>query len=229
MLNPKNMLYIVSTPIGNLDDMSYRAVDILRKADVVVAEDSRRTFVLSNRYGLGNKKIIVFNEHNEHKELPRIIKLLKEGKTLALTTDSGTPGISDPGFLIVREAVKEGIHVAPVPGACAFVSALVCSGLPSDRFVFHGFVSKKPGQRKDAVEKAKGSEITSVFYESPHRIHKTLDDIAEIMPERQIAVARELTKRHEEFVRGTAKEVSENFEGQIVKGEMVVIIAPKPK
>jgi 16S rRNA (cytidine1402-2'-O)-methyltransferase len=223
------MLYIISTPIGNLDDMSHRAVDILRDIDIIIAEDSRRTFVLANRYGLGKKKIIVFNEHNEHKELPKIINLLKEGKNMALTTDSGTPGISDPGFLVIREAIKEGIEISPVPGACAFISALVCSGLPSDKFSFHGFMPKKPGQKKEIIEKMGESETTSVFYESPHRIDKTLADIVTIMPKRQIAVARELTKRHEEFTRGTATEVFAKFTEQIVKGEMVVIVAPKPK
>lgn len=223
------MLYIVSTPIGNLDDMSHRAIDVLREADVIIAEDSRRTHVLASRYGLGNKRIIVFNEANEHKELPKIIKLLKDGKTLALTTDNGTPGISDPGFLIVREAVKENIQVSPVPGACAFVSALVCSGLPSDKFIFHGFFPKKPGQKEGLIKKAKESEITSVFYESPHRIEKTLADIAAIIPERNIVVAREMTKRHEEFARGTAVEVFKHCKEQVVKGEIVIIIAPKPK
>jgi 16S rRNA (cytidine1402-2'-O)-methyltransferase len=223
------MLYIVSTPIGNLDDMSHRAVDVLRNADIIVAEDSRRTLVLSNRYGLGKKKIIVFNEANEHKELPRIIRLLKEGKSIALTTDNGTPGISDPGFLVVREAVKEGIKVSPVPGACAFVSALVCSGLPSDKFIFHGFLPKKPGQKSETIKNAMESDITSVFYESPHRIGKTLADIAAIMPKRSIVVARELTKRHEEFAKGKASEVYRQFREQTVKGEIVVIIAPKPK
>jgi len=223
------MLYIVSTPIGNLGDITQRAIDVLREVDVVIAEDSRRTHVLSSRYGLGNKKIIVFNEANEHKELPRIIELLKAGKTLALTTDSGTPGISDPGFLVVREAVKENIQISQVPGACAFVSALVCSGLPSDKFIFHGFFPKKPGQKADLIKKAMESEITSVFYESPYRISKTLADIAALMPERQIVVARELTKRHEQFLRGAAAEVFKQSEEQTVKGEMVVIIAPKPK
>ncbi len=223
------MLYIVSTPIGNLGDITQRAIDVLREADIVIAEDSRRTHILANRYGLGDKKIIVFNEHNEHKELPRIIELLKAGKALALTTDSGTPGISDPGFLVVREAVKENIQISPVPGACAFISALVCSGLPCEKFVFCGFFPKKPGQKTDLIKKAMESEITSVFYESPYRINKTLADIAAIMPERNIVVARELTKRHEEFARGTAKEVFAKFKDQTVKGEMVVIIAPKPK
>ena len=223
------MLYIVSTPIGNLDDMSHRAVDVLRQVDVIVAEDSRRTYILSNRYGLNAKKIVVFNEHNEHKELPRIIGLLKEGKTIALTTDSGTPGISDPGFLVVREAVKEGIKVSPVPGPCAFVSALVCSGLPCEKFVFCGFISKKPGQKKEMLENAKESLTTTVFYESPHRIEKTLADIAAIMPDRNIVIARELTKRHEEFARGTAAEVFRNFKEQAVKGEIVVVVAGKPK
>lgn len=223
------MLYIVSTPIGNLGDITQRAIDVLREVDVVIAEDSRRTHILANRYGLGDKKIIVFNEYNEHKELPRIIKLLKAGKSLALTTDSGTPGISDPGFLVVREAVKEGIKVSPVPGACAFVSALVCSGLPCEKFVFYGFISKKPGQKKDLLEKMKENSMASVFYESPHRILKTLADIVALMPERNIVVAREMTKRHEEFTRGTAKEVFKHFKEQVVKGEIVVIVAGKPK
>ncbi len=223
------MLYIVSTPIGNLDDMSYRAVEVLRKAEIIVAEDSRRTYVLSSRYGLGNKKIIVFNEHNEHTELPKIIALLKAGKEIALTTDSGTPGISDPGFLVVREAAKEGIKISPVPGPCALISGLVCSGIPCDRFVFHGFLPKKPGQKAGMINDAKESRITSVFYESPHRIEKTLADIAALMPEREIAVARELTKRHESFERGPAAEVFRNFTEPKVRGEMVIIISPKGK
>ena len=223
------MLYIVSTPIGNLDDMSHRAIDILREADVIIAEDSRRTYVLASRYGLGNKKIIVFNAGNEHRELPRIVNLLKEGKNLALTTDNGTPGISDPGFLVVREAVRENIPVSPVPGACAFISALACSGLPSEKFVFNGFFPKKPGQKNEWIRKAMESDMTSVFYESPYRIMKTLADIAAVMPGRQIVVARELTKRHEQFLRGTSAEVFRQFEAQVVKGEMVVLIAPKTK
>ena len=223
------MLYLVSTPIGNLDDMSYRAVDVLREADIIIAEDSRRTYILANRYGLGAKKIVVFNEHNEHKELPKIIKLLKDGKTLALTTDSGTPGISDPGFLVVREAVKEGIKISPVPGACALVSALSCSGLPSDKFTFYGFMPKKPGQKEELLKKAKESEVTFVFYESPHRVNKTLEAINSVLPERTIVLARELTKRHEEFARGSAKAILENYENRTVKGEIVILIDKKPK
>jgi len=223
------MLYIVSTPIGNLGDITQRAIDVLRDIDIIIAEDSRRTHILATRYGLGSKKIIVFNENNEHKELPKIIELLKAGKSMALTTDSGTPCISDPGFLIVREAVKENIQISPVPGACAFVSALVCSGLPSNKFVFHGFFPKKPGQKTDLINKAKESEITSIFYESPYRIQKTLADLAVLIPEREITLARELTKRHEEFARGKAKDVFSKFKEQTVKGEMVIIIAPKPK
>lgn len=223
------MLYLVSTPIGNLGDITQRAIDVLREVDVIIAEDSRRTFILSERYGLGAKKIIVFNEHNEHKMLPKIITLLKEGKTMALTTDSGTPGISDPGFLIVREAVKEEIQISPVPGACALISAIICSGLSSDKFTFDGFLPKKPGQKNDMLKKAKKSEVTSVFYESPHRIKKTLESINEILPERNIVLARELTKRHESFARGTAGEILKNFEDQTIKGEMVLIIDKKPK
>lgn len=223
------MLYLVSTPIGNLGDITQRAIDVLREVDIIIAEDSRRTHILATRYGLGAKNIVVFNEHNEHKELPKIIKLLKAGKTMALTTDSGTPAISDPGFLVVREAVKEGIKVSPVPGACALVSALVCSGLPSDKFMFYGFMPKKPGQKEEILKKAKESDVTSVFYESPHRIKKTLEDISTALPDRNIVLARELTKRHEEFARGSAKEVFENFKEQTVKGEIVIIIDRKPK
>lgn len=223
------MLYIVSTPIGNLGDITQRAIDILRDVDVIIAEDSRRTHVLSKRYGLGAKKIIVFNEHNEHRELPKIIELLKAEKKLALTTDSGTPAISDPGFLVVREAIKENLPISPVPGPCALVSALVCSGLPSERFTFYGFFPKKPGQRKEMIEKAKDSEFTSVFYESPYRVKKTLVEIAEKLPGRNVVLARELTKRHEQFMRGTAEEILGQYKEQVVKGEMVLMIDRKTK
>jgi len=209
------MLHIVSTPIGNLDDMSHRAVDVLRAADVIIAEDSRRTYILSNRYGLGAKKVIPYNEANEKAQLPKIIELLKQGNEVALTTDAGTPGISDPGFLIVREAVKENIKISPVPGPCAFISALVCSGLPCEKFIFEGFIPKKPGQKESLLKKIKENNVTSIFYESPHRISKTLADLAAIMPDRNIVIARELTKRHEEFARGTAKEVFKHFKEQI--------------
>jgi 16S rRNA (cytidine1402-2'-O)-methyltransferase len=218
------MLQIVSTPIGNLKDITYRAVEALKSADIIVAEDSRRLSILMKEYDIGYKEIIVYNEHNEKAKTGLLISLLKQGKNIALTTDSGTPCISDPGFLLVREAVKEGIQIVPVPGASALIAALSCSGLPCDRFMFYGFAPKKPGQKKKFFEDIKKEEKTAAFYESPYRIIKTLAVMNEVIPEKNVVIARELTKKFEEFIRGKVKDVYEKLKQKELKGEMVVVV-----
>jgi 16S rRNA (cytidine1402-2'-O)-methyltransferase len=216
------MLYIVSTPIGNLKDITLRAIDTLREVDVILAEDTRRTKILLNEYLVRDKRILSYNEINKTRRTQEAIELLKQGKDIALVSDSGTPGISDPGFFLVREAIKYNIQISPIPGACAFISALVCSGLPTDKFEFYGFIPKKQGQKKKFIQSI--GEKTAIFYESPHRIQKTLKLMAEAIPERNVVLARELTKKFEEFIRGTAKGVYSNLKDREIKGEIVVIV-----
>ena len=216
------MLLIVSTPIGNLKDITYRAVEVLNEADFIVAEDGRRLSILMEEYKIQKKQVITFNEFNERKQTPIIISKLKEGKTAALVSNAGTPGISDPGFLLVRECVKEGIGVSAIPGPSALISALVCSGLPTDKFEFYGFISKKEQQKIKFFKSL--PEKTVAFYESPHRIIKTLKVMADVIPERKVVIAREMTKKFEEFIRGTVKEVYEGLKDKTVKGEIVVIV-----
>lgn len=218
------MLYIISTPIGNLKDITYRAIEVLKEADIVVAEDSRRFSIVAKEYGIDKKKLIIMNENNEKIKVKQIIDELKQNKSVALTTDNGTPGISDPGFLLVREAVKENIKIIPVPGPTALIAALTCSGIPCDKFAFLGFIPKRQGQREKFIEKIKEEGKTSVFYESPHRIQKTLEAMARLIPDKNIVIARELTKRFEEFIRGKAKEVYEKLKDKEIKGEIVVIV-----
>lgn len=214
------MLYIVATPIGNLEDITVRALDILRNVDLVLAEDTRRSGVLLNHYKI-KAKMISYNDMNKEKKTASVIKMLKSGDQVALISDAGTPGISDPGFYLVRECVKENIQISPIPGACALISGLVCSGLPTDKFSFFGFIPKKEGKKKEFF---KGLSGTTVFYESPHRILKTLKMMNELIPDRQVVIARELTKKFEEFIRGSVSEVYLQLKDKNIKGEIVVII-----
>lgn len=216
------MLYIVSTPIGNLGDITKRAVEVLSKADFIVAEDTRRTGILMKECGVPKKPLIPYNEYNERRQTLPIISRLKQGETAALVSDSGTPGISDPGFLLVRECVKEGIQVSPVPGPSAIISALACSGLPTEKFAFYGFMPKKEQQKIKFLKSL--PDMTTVFYESPYRIVKTLKVMAETIPERKVVIARELTKKFEEFIRGSAREVYERLKEKALKGEIVVLV-----
>ena len=216
------MLYIVSTPIGNLKDITFRAIDILREVDLILAEDTRRTGLLLKKWMIKDKQMLSYNDANKTRRTQEAIKLLKEGKDIALVSDSGTPGISDPGFYLVREAVKYNIPISPVPGPAAFISALVCSGLPTNKFEFYGFIPKKENQKKKFFENLK--QTTIVFYESPHRIIKTLKIMNDIIPNRQIVIARELTKKFEEFIRGTVKGVYNKLKDKKLKGEITVII-----
>ena len=219
-------LYVVPTPIGNLEDITLRALRVLREVDSVVCEDTRRTAQLLNYYQV-RKPLISFFTYNQVRRLPEIIRGLREGKNLALVSDSGTPGISDPGFFLIAEALSQGIHVVPLPGPNAAVTALVGSGLPMDGFVFTGFLKRKAGKLKRELKKAASAGKTLVFYESPHRIEKTLSLCEEVFPpQTQTVVARELTKKFEEFIRGTLKDVSATLRARGVLGECVVLISP---
>ena len=216
-------LFLVPTPIGNLEDITLRAIRILKEADVLLAEDTRTSKVLLNHLGI-DKKLLAHHQHNEHHSAPEVIRMLKAGQTVALMSDAGTPGISDPGFLLVREAVREGIDVECLPGPTAFVPALVMSGLPCDRFHFEGFLPQKKGRQTRLKELAL-LDVTIVLYESPHRILKTLEQLAEFLGgERKASVSRELTKMHEETLRGTLTELAAHFKNTEPRGEMVVVV-----
>lgn len=220
------MLYIVPTPIGNLADITFRAIDILKNADLILAEDTRTSSVLLNHYQI-QKPITPYHQHNEHKIVQHLVDQLAAGKTMALLTDAGTPGISDPAFLLVRECVKQDIKVECLPGATAFVPALVNSGLPINSFVFEGFLPLKKGRQTKFKQLAE-EERTIVIYESPMRLVKTLEDFIEYFgEERQCCVSRELTKKFEENKRGSLKEVCDYFKEKGVKGEIVLVIAGK--
>lgn len=219
-------LFLVPTPIGNLEDMTFRAVRILREADIILAEDTRTSAPLLKHFGV-DKKAFSHHQHNEHKATAEIIRFLNDGKTVALISDAGTPAISDPGFFLVREVLKNGLPVECLPGATAFVPALVNSGLPTDAFVFEGFLPVKKG-RQTRLKKLAEEERTIVLYESPHRLLKTLEEFARFFgEERQAAVSRELTKIYEETVRGTLTEIKSHFENNILKGELVICVAGK--
>lgn len=217
------MLYLVPTPIGNLEDITLRAINILKSVDVILAEDTRTSKVLLNHYGI-EKKLFSHHAFNEHHTAPEIIRMLKEGSTVALVSDAGTPGISDPGFYLVRECIKNDIAVECLPGPSAFVVALVNSGLPCDRFCFEGFLPQKKG-RQTALKKLSEENRTIVFYESPHRLVKLLNECAVIFGnERKASVSRELTKKFEETKRGTLPELASYFSKKDVKGEIVVVV-----
>lgn len=221
-------LYLVPTPIGNLEDITLRAIRVLKEADAVLAEDTRQSIKLLRHYEI-DKPLMAYHMHNEHKELGRFIELLRSGKNLALVSDAGTPAISDPGFLIVRECLKEHIEVDCLPGATAFVPALVKSGLPSDSFCFEGFLPEKKG-RQTLLQKLAGEERTLIIYESPYRLVKSLQQFREFFGgERQASVSRELSKMFEETRNGSIDELIAYYENKPPKGEIVVVIAGKPK
>ncbi|WP_258100276.1 16S rRNA (cytidine(1402)-2'-O)-methyltransferase [Marinoscillum pacificum] len=216
-------LYLVPTPIGNLADITYRAVEVLKSVDKILAEDTRTSGVLLKHYGI-NTPTESFHAFNEHKRTEGIIERLQSGERLALITDAGTPGISDPGFMLARAAAEADIKVECLPGATAFVPALVKSGLPSDKFVFEGFLPHKKG-RQTRLKILSEETRTIVFYESPHRLMKTLEQFVEFIgPERSVSVSRELTKKFEETVTGPLPEVIDHFKNHTVKGEFVVIL-----
>ena len=220
------MLYLVPSPIGNLSDFTFRAVEVLKSVDVILCEDTRTTSVLLNHYGI-QRPLTPYHQHNEHKVVSHLTDQLEAGKTMALVTDAGTPGISDPAFLLVRECVRRGVKAECLPGATAFVPALVNSGLPTNRFVFEGFPPLKKG-RHTLFTKLAGEERTIILYESPMRLVKTLDEMAKYLGEdRLCSVSRELSKKFEETKRGTLKEVADYFREKGVKGEIVMVVAGK--
>lgn len=219
-------LYIIPTPIGNLEDITLRAIRLLKEVDLILAEDTRQTSKLLSYYEI-NTQMKSHHLFNEHKTINGIIDLLAAGKQVALVSDAGTPGISDPGFLLIRACIQNQIGVECLPGATAFVPALVNSGIPSDHFIFEGFLPPKKG-RKTKLEKLAQEQYTIILYESPYRLVKTLGQLLEYMGEdRQVAVSRELTKIHEETVRGSLGEVFRHFESKNIKGEIVIIISGK--
>ena len=220
------MLYIIPTPIGNLADITFRAIEVLKTVDLILAEDTRTSSVLLQHYQV-QKPITPYHQHNEHKIVQHLTEQLQAGKTMALLTDAGTPGISDPAFLLVRECVKNNVRVECLPGATAFVPALVNSGLPTNSFCFEGFPPLKKG-RQTFFKKLADEERTMVFYESPMRLVKTLNDfILYFGPERQCCVSRELTKKFEENKRGSLQEVCDYFNSKPVKGEIVIVLQGK--
>ena len=218
------MLYLVPTPIGNLEDMTFRAIRILKEADLILAEDTRTSAPLLEHFGI-DKKVFAHHQHNEHKAVAEIIKFSKEGQTIALISDAGTPAISDPGFLLGREAIKEGLEIQCLPGATAFVPALVNSGLPNDKFCFEGFLPVKKG-RQTRMKFLAEEKRTMIFYESPHRLLKTIEEFITYFGEdRQASISRELSKLYEETVRGTLTELKTHFETHPIKGEFVFCVA----
>jgi 16S rRNA (cytidine1402-2'-O)-methyltransferase len=220
------MLYLIPSPIGNLSDITFRAVDILKSVDLILAEDTRTSSVLLNHYQV-QKPITPYHQHNEHKILTHLTEQLAAGKTMALLTDAGTPGISDPAFLLVRECIKNNIKVECLPGATAFVPALVNSGLPINSFCFEGFLPLKKG-RQTMMKKLAEEERTMVFYESPMRLVKTLNEFIQYFgADRPCCVSRELTKKFEENARGSLQEVYEHFNAKTVKGEIVIVVQGK--
>ncbi len=219
-----SMLYIVPTPVGNLEDMTLRAIRVLKEADLILAEDTRTTSVLLKHYDI-KKPLAAHHKFNEHGTATGIIERLKAGQTIALVSDAGTPGISDPGFYLAREAAKAGITVQTLPGATACIPAIVSSGLPCDRFCFEGFLPQKKG-RQTMLESLCDECRTMVFYESPYRVLKTLRQFAEVFgEERLVSCCREISKLHEETIRGTLKEVIAHFEEREPKGEFVIVVA----
>lgn len=214
------VLYIVATPIGNLDDITYRAVKVLSDVDLIAAEDTRHTLKLLNHLEI-SKSLISYYKETEKVKSKIIIEKLKEGKNVAVVSDAGTPGISDPGCEVIKEAIKEGIKVVPIPGACAAINSLICSGMDTKQFFFIGFLSTKNKEKRDKLEEVKNIQGTLIFYEAPHKIMDTLKMMLEVLGDRQISIGRELTKIHEEFIRGSISDVLEKLEP---RGEMVVIV-----
>lgn len=217
------ILYVIPTPVGNLEDMTLRAIRLLREADLVLAEDTRTSGILLKHFDI-KTRLMSHHKFNEHGTSAAVVERLLAGQTVALISDAGTPGISDPGFFLVREAVRAGIEVQTLPGATAFVPALVSSGLPCDRFVFEGFLPQKKG-RQTRLEALRDEQRTMVFYESPFRLVKTLQQFTEVFgPERPACVCREISKVHEEAVRGTLQELVEHFTAKPPKGEIVIVV-----
>ncbi len=220
-------LYLVATPIGNLEDITYRAVRILSEADVIAAEDTRHTLKLLNHLGI-KKPLISYHDNNRLTRAAELLDKLRSGQSIALVSDAGTPAISDPGEELVAMAIAEGFTVSPIPGCSAAVTALICSGLSTERFAFEGFLPQKHNERVKKLEAIKGEERTLIFYEGPHRIKETLKDMVQVFGQRKAVAARELTKLHEEFVRDTLDGLLGHFQAQDPRGEFVLIVEGGP-
>jgi 16S rRNA (cytidine1402-2'-O)-methyltransferase len=218
-------LYLVATPIGNLEDITHRAIKILGGVDLIAAEDTRKTIILLNHYNI-KKDLTSYHAFNEAKRTPELIDKLKRGQSIAIVSDAGTPGISDPAYRLVKTAIEEKINIIPIPGATAFVCAVTASGLPTDSFVFEGFLPHKKGRKTKLGELSKETR-TIILYESPHRLLKTLNELLNSLGERKIVVARELTKKFEEIYHGTISEAINHFSAKPIKGEFVLIISGK--
>jgi len=214
-------LYLVATPIGNLEDITLRALKVLKEVDIIAAEDTRHTLGLLNHFEI-SKPLISYYKQNESTRSSELVQKLKDGKNIAIVSDAGTPGISDPGEQIVKVAIEEGIEIVPIPGACAFVNALIASGMNTREFCFLGFLSAVKKDRKEKLEEIKFETKTLIFYEAPHKLKATLNDMLEVLDDRNVVLARELTKIHEEFIRGKISEILEDMEN--IKGEFVVIV-----
>ena len=219
-------LYLVATPIGNLEDITFRAINILKQVDIIAAEDTRQTLKLLNHYEI-SKPLISYHRHNEEVKVESLIQKLKDGNNIALVSDAGTPVISDPGEIIVKEAIKEEINIVPIPGACALINALITSGLDTKEFCFYGFLSLNKKIRKNKLEEIKKENKTIILYEAPHKLLSTLKDLEKILDNRKIVIARELTKIHEEFLRGTVTEILEKYPEP--RGEHIIIIEGNSK
>lgn len=224
--NASGTLFLVGTPIGNLDDITLRALRTLKEVDLIACEDTRQTQKLLNHYGI-EKRTVSYHEHNELERAPELIVHLENGDNIAVVSDAGMPGVSDPGYRLVALAIRHHIRVVPVPGASAFLSALVASGLPTDSFRFGGFLLAKSGARRSVLESSRNSPRTLIFYEAPHRLLETMQDVVDILgPDRRVVVAREVTKLHEEFLRGHADQVLTELKSRAdVKGEITLLIA----
>jgi 16S rRNA (cytidine1402-2'-O)-methyltransferase len=217
-------LYLVSTPIGHLEDITLRALRVLKEVALIACEDTRRTRRLLDHFGI-RQPTVSYHEHNERERAAQLVERLAQGEAIALVTDAGTPGISDPAYRIVTAAIERGIEVVPIPGATALVAGLVASGLPTDAFLFVGFLPAKRQARRARLEELRSVRATLVLYEAPHRIRETLEDAREVLGNRRAALARELTKLHEQFLRGTLLEISEQLSAQEPRGEMTLVIA----
>ena len=217
-------LYLVPTPIGNLGDITARALEVLRSVDLIACEDTRTTGSLLHKFEI-KKRLVSYHEYNERQRAGQLADMIAQGQSVALVTDAGSPGISDPAYRIVRETIELGITVEALPGPCAIIPALTASGLPTDRFFYEGFLSNKSGARRTRLEALKGLDHTLVFYESPHRLVKSLTDMKEILGDRQACVAREISKKFEEYQRGSLGDIITQYEKRSVKGEIVIVVA----
>ena len=227
-MNTSGTLYMVATPLGNLGDMTYRAVETLRAVDLIACEDTRTSQTLLAHFDI-HKPLVSYHNFNEHKITERLIKRLQAGENIALISDAGTPSVSDPGFVIVREAITQGINIVPIPGASAVITALAVSGLATDAFIFYGFLPQTQGKRRTVIESLAERRETLIFYESPFKIHKLIDLLGEILGNRRVVLCRELTKKFEEIMREDLEALKGKIAGRTLKGEITVVIEGKTR